>query len=66
MAIRSKYHQQAHIDVFQNVLVCLVYPVPTHVTFSFKNKINQVEVEAKNKGILSLLFKFLMGIIKGK
>ena len=41
------------IDVFLNVLDCLVYPVPTHVTFSYKNNINQVKVEAKIGGIFN-------------
>ena len=48
------------------LMVYLVYAVPTHVTFSYENKINQEKVEAKSGGILSLLFKFLMRIIKGK
>ena len=51
------------IDVFQNVLVCLVYPVPTRYFF-LQNKINQVKVEAKNGGIFSLLFKFLIRTIQ--
>ena len=55
-----------YIDVFQNLLVCLVYPVPTNVTFSYENKINQVKVEAKSGGKMSLLIKFLIRIIKGK
>ena len=34
--------------------------------FSYKHKINQVKVKANKGGILSLLFTFLMRIIKGK
>ena len=53
------------MDVFQNVLLRLVYPFqPMFILFPIKNKINQVKVDAKNGGILSL--SLLITIIKGK
>ena len=64
-----KYYEKykvRNINVFQNDLVCLVCPVPIHVTFSYKTKINQVKVEANKGAMFSLLFKFLIRIIKGK
>ena len=50
-------------------VVCILVGPKKHtidVTFSHKNKINHVKVEAKIGGILSLLFKFLIRIMKGK
>ena len=45
-------------------LSCL--PGSNPLLFHIETKINQVKLEAKCGGILSLLFKFLIRIVKGK